>query len=160
MTQKVQPTPTAATRPTVRSATPAAKPSVLPSVSWPPCDLQKSYCWWKKSCTSCWISHYLQGFYTCRISSINSMTERKQFQNCWSQIRDVKLENKSGVKNIRINLPVKHILFVVIWILDMTKLDQRRLKSCPSYWRKQLCESLLRWSKCRLLGLRHRKRYC
>lgn len=33
MTQKVQPTPTAATRPTVRKATPAAKPKVLPSVS-------------------------------------------------------------------------------------------------------------------------------
>ena len=50
-------------------------------------------------------------FNTCRISSINSMTERKQLQTCLSQIRDVKLENKSGVKNIRRYLPVKHILF-------------------------------------------------
>ena len=37
------------------------------------------YCWWLKSCTSCYgsLSHYLQGFIHsrwCRISSVNSST--------------------------------------------------------------------------------------
>ena len=42
----------------------------------------------------------------------------------------------------------------------MTRLDQQRLKPCPSYWRKQLRESLLHWSQCRLLRLCHREWMC